>query len=75
MRWTANAKAAAVLAVRSGIITLGEAQDRYMLSSEEFHQWAALFDQDGLAGLHRKHLDNVGTKTASSRGRRRNQAT
>src|ERR1700730_2997047 len=51
MRWAAGDKAAVVVALRAGFITVSEAYDRYMLSLEELRQWEAAFDQDGIAGL------------------------
>lgn len=54
-RWSARNKAAVVLAVRSGILGRDEAHERYMLSREEFSEWEAAFDRDGIAGLQVKH--------------------
>jgi two-component system, cell cycle response regulator DivK len=50
-RWTAWRKAAVVIAVRSGTISLKEACDRYTLAEEELSQWREAFDRDGIAGL------------------------
>ena len=55
-RWSATQKAAVVLAVRSGTISLSEAHDRYMLSEEELSRWEEAFDRDGIAGLQAKSL-------------------
>ncbi len=55
-RWGASQKAAVVLAVRSGTISLNEAHDRYMLSEEELSRWEEAFDRDGIAGLQAKSL-------------------
>jgi two-component system cell cycle response regulator DivK len=50
-RWSAWRKAAVVIAVRSGTISVREACDRYTLSEEELSQWREAFDRDGIAGL------------------------
>jgi hypothetical protein len=50
-RWTIRRKAAAVEAVRSGIISLEEACRRYNISVEEFLNWQRLVDAHGVAGL------------------------
>lgn len=55
-RWSARAKAAVVVAVRSGVLSLSDAYSRYMLSVEEFSQWEEAFDRDGIAGLQAKSL-------------------
>ena len=53
-RWSAWRKAAVVIAVRSGTISVREACDRYILSEEELSQWKEAFDRDGIAGLRVK---------------------
>ena len=50
-RWVARRKAAVVVAVRSGTISLEEACRRYRLSEEEFHSWELGIATDGVAGL------------------------
>ena len=65
--WSARRKAAVVLAVRSGILSLSEAYDRYMLSEEEFSQWEEAFDRDGIAGLQAK---NNASRVSSRRHQR-----
>src|SRR5260370_14036421 len=57
-RWGARAKAAVVVAVRSGALSLSEAHDRYQLSIEELSQWEEAFDRDGIAGLQAKVLSS-----------------
>jgi hypothetical protein len=56
--WSARRKALVVQAVRGGLITLEQAQERYELSDEEFRQWGKDYDALGQAGLktlrHRK---------------------
>jgi hypothetical protein len=50
-RGTIRRKAAVVVAVRSGTITMEEALRRYQLSEEEFLSWQRAFETHGLAGL------------------------
>lgn len=50
-RWVARMKARVVLAVRSGLLTLAEAQERYNLSEEEYTSWEHGLANRGLEGL------------------------
>ncbi|MCK5041877.1 MAG: DUF1153 domain-containing protein [Sphingomonadales bacterium] len=50
-RWVAKRKAQVIEAVRSGVITLDQACERYSLSVEEFVSWQRHFDQQGIRGL------------------------
>jgi hypothetical protein len=50
-RWTVRRKAAVVLAVRHGKLSLDEAHRRYMLSPEEFAAWERAIDRHGIYGL------------------------
>lgn len=50
-RWVTRRKAAVVVAVRNGKITIEEALRRYQLSEEEFLSWQRAFEAHGLAGL------------------------
>ena len=50
-RWVARRKAAVVMGVESGLITLDEAMDRYELSEEEYASWAAAISAHGTDGL------------------------
>ncbi len=50
-RWVIRRKAQVVVAVRSGLISLDEACQRYSLSIEEFLSWQRLIDQHGIGGL------------------------
>jgi hypothetical protein len=68
-RWVARRKAAVVLAVRSGSISLADACDRYGLSVDEFTKWEAAFDDRGIAGLLAKQ------SVLKSKGRSSVQAT
>ena len=54
-RWTPGRKVAVITAIRVGAVTFSEACERYCLSYEELSAWEAAFDEDGLAGLQRKH--------------------
>ncbi len=55
MRWVPQRKAEVVEAVRSGILTLDEACERYALSIEEFLAWQHGISLFGLAGLRVYH--------------------
>lgn len=55
-RWVIRRKAQVVVAVRSGIISLNEACDRYNLSIEEFLSWQRLIDRHGIGGLRATRL-------------------
>lgn len=50
-RWVIRRKAQVVVAVRSGIISLTDACNRYNLSIEEFLSWQRLIDRHGIGGL------------------------
>ena len=50
-RWWPHRKAAVVAAVRGGVLSLNEAQERYALSIEEYLTWQHGIDLFGLAGL------------------------
>ena len=50
-RWVARRKAAVVMGVESGLISLDEAIDRYDLSEEEYASWAAGISAHGTDGL------------------------
>ncbi|MGB0683083.1 MAG: DUF1153 domain-containing protein [Magnetovibrionaceae bacterium] len=50
-RWVIRRKAEVVNGVRTGVITLEEACDRYKLSVDEFLSWQRLLDDHGLPGL------------------------
>jgi hypothetical protein len=55
-RWVVRRKAAVVLAVRSGRLTLEEALRRWQLSEEEYRSWERAFDDHGLPGLRSTRL-------------------
>ncbi len=50
-RWNVQDKARAVMAVRSGKMTLDELEAQCGVSSEEFQAWAARMDRYGVPGL------------------------
>ena len=50
-RWVVRRKAAVVVAVNSGKITLEQACEIYQLSEEELLSWKHSFESHGLAGL------------------------
>jgi hypothetical protein len=49
--WTIRRKALVVAAVRAGLLSLGEACNRYSLTIDEFLSWHTTIEQHGLAGL------------------------
>ena len=50
-RWVVRRKAAVVVAVRSGMITVEQACQVYQLTEEELLSWAHVFETHGYAGL------------------------
>jgi len=65
-RWSSRRKAAVVVAIRSRVISRGEACQRYMLSDEELADWEVAFDRRGIPGLRSAALQlyREGAKTA-----------
>jgi hypothetical protein len=57
-RWVVRRKAAVVMAVRAGVITLEEACRRYQLSEEEFLAWQRAFEARGFPGLRTTRIQN-----------------
>ena len=55
-RWVIRRKAEVVAAVRSGLISLEDACERYKLSVEEFLSWQRLIDKHGVRGLRTTRL-------------------
>jgi hypothetical protein len=53
--WSAQRKAALLLAIRAGIISKEEAQKAYSLSEEELAVCQERFEIDGLGGLQSKN--------------------
>jgi hypothetical protein len=50
-RWVIRRKAEVVAAVRGGLLSLGDACNRYNLTFDEFLYWQTAINQHGLAGL------------------------
>src|SRR5215218_9523550 len=50
-RWVASRKAIIVAAVRGGLLSMSDACARYRLTTEEFLNWQAQVDRNGLQGL------------------------
>jgi len=57
-RWVVRRKAAVVVAVRAGVITLEEACRRYQLSEEEFLAWQRAFEAHGFSGLRTTRIQS-----------------
>jgi hypothetical protein len=57
-RWVVRRKAAVVVAVRAGVITLEEACRRYQLSEEEFLAWQRAFEAHGFPGLRTTRIQS-----------------
>jgi hypothetical protein len=57
-RWVIRRKAEVVAGVRSGVISLEEACERYTLSVEEFLSWQRSIDQHGVRGLRTTRLQD-----------------
>ena len=55
-RWTIRRKAALLEAVRSGMLSLEKASQRYALSLEELRTWERDFDRYGVYGLRATRL-------------------
>lgn len=55
-RWVMRRKAEVVAGVRSGLISLEEACQRYTLSVEEFLSWQRLIDRHGVRALRATRL-------------------
>jgi hypothetical protein len=57
-RWVIRRKAEVVAAVRTGVLSLEEACQRYTLSVEEFLSWQRSIDRHGLRGLRTTRLQD-----------------
>jgi hypothetical protein len=57
-RWVIRRKAEVVAGVRSGLISLEEACERYTLSIEEFLSWQRLIDNHGVRGLRATRIQD-----------------
>ena len=60
-RWVIRRKAKVVAGVRSGLISLEEACDRYALSVDEFLSWQSQLDSHGMNGLRATGLKKYRT--------------
>ena len=56
-------KAEVVACVRAGLITQGEACERYMLSEEELLSWDRFLDAHGIPGLRVTRLQDYRKRT------------
>ena len=63
-RWVCRKKAQVVAAVRGGLLTLGEACERYALSIEEFLSWEHAIEEFGIEGLRATHAQEHRHKPA-----------
>lgn len=50
-RWVASRKAAVVMGVQSGLLTLEEALETYALTEEEYASWVYAVSAHGMSGL------------------------
>jgi hypothetical protein len=67
-RWVVRRKAAVVLGVTTGTITIEQACQVYQLTEEEFLSWKRAFETYGFAGLHSTHIQQY--RQRPSRGAR-----
>jgi hypothetical protein len=58
VRWVSRRKAAVVVAVQAGVITLSDACARYALSVEEFLSWQRTVERHGVPGLRITYAQN-----------------
>jgi hypothetical protein len=61
-RWTAQRKAAVILAIRNKVISIWDACERYDLSAEELAQWERNLDLFGVSGLQMKQINRKTSK-------------
>jgi hypothetical protein len=66
-RWVTSRKEKVVKAVRTGLLTMTEACERYRLSEEEFRSWSSLLDRHGAAGLRATRIQEYRTRESDSR--------
>jgi hypothetical protein len=55
-RWTIRRKATVLTAIANGVLTRGEACQRYQLSEEELLSWQRAYEAHGLPGLRSTRL-------------------
>ncbi len=61
-RWVVSRKALVVDAVRKGLLTLGDACERYSLSEEEIRSWMKLAERGGSRALRVTRLQDYRRK-------------
>lgn len=67
-RWVIRLKAQVVAAVAGGLLTIGEACDRYMLTREEFLTWQGSVARFGTLGLRTTKLRQYREQFQNSNG-------
>ncbi|MEM1400212.1 MAG: DUF1153 domain-containing protein [Pseudomonadota bacterium] len=65
VRWVGRRKAAVVAAVRTGVLTLEEACERYGLTVEELLSWQRLLDHGGTPALRTTRLQQYRPKAST----------
>ena len=60
--WVIRRKALVVAAVRGGLLSLGDACNRYTLTIDEFLSWHDAVSQHGLAGLRTTRIQHYRKK-------------
>ena len=71
-RWVASRKAIVVAAVQGGLLSMSDACARYRLTTEEFLNWQAQIDRNGLKGLRTTRIQEYrggGRRTGVHDGR------
>jgi hypothetical protein len=58
-RWVCQRKALVVAAVRGGLLSLGDACNRYNLTFDDFLYWQTAINQHGLAGLRTRYAQTA----------------
>ncbi|NBX73593.1 MAG: DUF1153 domain-containing protein [Alphaproteobacteria bacterium] len=61
-RWVARRKGQVINAVRRGLLSVGDACNRYGISEEEYHSWEKLFDRHGTRALRVTRLKDYRRK-------------
>jgi hypothetical protein len=73
-RWSPRRKAAVVAAMRTGLISRGEACARYRLSPEELSAWETALDENGIPGLRTTRQQIYRVTAALAKARRARMA-
>ena len=66
-RWVVRRKAAVVVAVKSGKLTLEQACQVYQLTEEEFLSWKHAFETHGFAGLRTTRIQQYRRRLSARR--------